>query len=145
MNNPLANIDFMGLRMRMPYPPYFDPTPVPGVPWMPTFELRTCAHMIHPMDPAFDDENYEFKLVKFSNTIHDFFHHSEGVPPPTPEEMDIGVIHHILEEFDNDFIMGKSKRVAWLRILDWPKNMYAKFFGKTKQIFAKASGRSRIV
>ena len=144
MNNPLANISFMALRMRFAFPPYFDPVPGPAPVWMPTYELRTCAHMIHPLDPAFDDGNYEFKLTKFSNTIHDFFHHTPGQLPPEREDMDIGVIHYILEEFDNDFVGGKSTRVAWLRILDWPKSLYAKFFGKTKQMFAKASGRSRI-
>jgi hypothetical protein len=142
MNNPLSNISFMGLRMRFAFPPYFDPVPGPAPVWMPTFELRVATHMIHPLDPDVDD--YERKLITFSNTIHDFFHHSEGQLPPTPEDMDIGVIHYILEEFDNDFVGGKSKRVAWLRILDWPKSLYAKFFGKTKQLFAKASGRSRI-
>ena len=144
MNNPLSNICFMGLRMRFPFPPYFDPTPVPGVPWMPTYELRTAAHMIHPMDPAFDDDNYEFKLIRFSNTIHDFYHHSAGEPPPVREEMDIGVIHYICEEFDNDFIMGISKRVAMRRILDWPGTLYARIFGKTKRLLAKASGKTRI-
>ncbi len=44
----------------------------------------------------------------------------------------------------DDFISGKSERVAWLRILDWPRSMYAKFFNKTMSLFAKVSGKSRI-
>jgi len=58
--------------------------------------------------------------------------------------MSIGVIHYILEEFDNDFVGGKSKRVAMIRILDWPRSLYAKVFGKTKQLFAKASRKSGV-
>lgn len=135
MSNPLANIDFMALEFQF-YPP---------PPKLPTYELRTIARMVHPLDPAFADNDYEFLLTKFSNTIHDFFHHTPGQLPPEREDMNIGVIHYILEEFDNYWrSTGQSKRVAWLRILDWPKNMYAKVFGKTKQVFAKASGKSRI-
>jgi len=135
MINPLANICFMALEFQF-YPP---------PPKLPTYEVRTVAHMIHPLDPAFDDDNYEFKLTKFSNTVHDFFHHVPGEPPPAREDMDIGVIHYILEEFDNYWgSTGQSKRVAWLRILDLPRSMYAKVFGKTKQIFSRASGKSRI-
>ncbi len=144
MHNPLSNICFMGLRMRFPFPPYNDPTPVPGMPWMPTYELRTAAHMIHPMDPAFGETDYEFKLIKFSNTVHDFYHHQAGQMPPQPEDMDIGVIHYVLEEFDNDFIMGKSKRVAMLRILDWPRKMYARLFEKTRNIFTGKARHTRI-
>ena len=54
-----------------------------------------------------------------------------GEPPPGREDMDIGVIHYISEEFDNYWgSAGQSKRVAWLRILDLPRTMYAKVFGK---------------
>lgn len=144
MENPLSTISFMGLRMRFAFPPPGDPVPGPAPVWMPTYELRCAAHMIHPMDPAFDDDDYEFKLIKFSNTVHDFYHHSPGEPPPVRETMSIGVIHYILEEFDNDFVGGKSKRVAFLRILDWPRSLYAKVFGKTKQLFARASRKSRV-
>ena len=168
MENPLATISFMGLRMRFcvdddndgiceagdevphkflmpnPVPPHEPPMIWVHLPWMPTYELRCAAHMIHPMDPAFGDDDYEFKLIKFSNTVHDFYHHRKGDPIPVRETMSIGVVHYILEEFDNDFVMGKSTRVAMHRILDWPRSLYAKVFGKTKQIFAKASRKTRV-
>ena len=144
MENPLSTISFMGLRMRFAFPPPGDPVPGPAPVWMPTYELRCAAHMIHPMDPAFLDEDYEFKLIKFSNTVHDFYHHSAGEPPPDRDSMSIGVIHYILEEFDNDFVGGKSKRVAMRRILDWPKSLYAKVFGKTKKLFARDSSKTRV-
>lgn len=133
MENPLSNVSFMALEMQFSPPP----------PKLPCYELRAIAHMIHPLDPDVDE--YEFKLTKFSNTVHDFFHHTPGQPPPEPEDMNIGVIHYILEEFDNYWgSAAQSKRVARLRILDWPESLYAKVFGKTKQVFAKISGSSRI-
>ena len=128
MENPFSNIGYMALEFKF-YPP-------PLGMKLPTYELRTITHMIHPLDPDVDE--YEFKLIKFSNWAHDFYHHSPGQPPPEPEDMNIGVIHYILEEFDNYWTNynGRSKRVASLRILDWPKGLYAKVLGKTKQFLA---------
>lgn len=133
MENPIANIGFMALEMQFAPPP----------PKLPTYELRCVAHMIHPLDPNIDE--YEMKLTKFSNTVHDFYHHTPGQLPPTPSEMNIGVIHYVCEEFDNYWgSSAQSKRVAMLRVLDWTKNMYAKVFGKTAELFAKVTGTSRI-
>lgn len=122
MKNPLATIGFMATELQFSPPP----------PKLPSYELRAVAHMIHPLDPAVDE--YELKLTKFANTIRDFFHHVQGQPPPEPEDMAIGVIYYICEGFDNYWgSEGQSNRVASLRILDWPKNLYAKAFDKTGQ------------
>lgn len=120
MENPLATIGFMAFEFQS-YPP---------PPKLPSYELRTLAHMIHPLDPDIDE--YEFKLTKFANTVRDFFHHVPEQPPPGPEDMHIGVIHYICEEFDNYWgSIGQSKRVASLRILELPKKLYAKISGRS--------------
>ncbi len=52
--------------------------------------------------------------------------------------------YYLCEEFDNYWgSSAQSKRVAMM-IFDWPRNMYAKFFGKTTELFAKVTGRSKI-
>jgi hypothetical protein len=139
MENPLATIGFMALE-----PEFFPPISPPIMTLkLPSYELRAIAHMIHPLDPDVDE--YEFKLTKFANTIRDFFHHKAEQDPPEPEDMAIGVIYYICEGFDNYWgEVSQSKRVASLRILEWPKNLYAKVFDKTKQGLAKDSGISRI-
>ncbi len=132
MENPFSTISFMALEMQFSPPP----------PKLPTYELRCVTHMIHPLDPTIDE--YEMKLIKFSNIVHDFYHHTPGQLPPTPEEMSIGVIHYLCEEFDNYWgNSAQSKRVAMM-ILDWPRKIYAKVFGKTTELFAKVTGKSRI-
>ncbi len=105
MENPIATICFMAVHMVTSSTP----------PTLPSYELRTIPHMIHPLDPAFPDNDSEFKIVNYINMIHDFFPHGGSSPPNPPEreDMHIGVIHYVCEEFDNYW--GKdaqSKRVA---------------------------------
>ena len=141
MENPLATIGFMAVEPEFS-PPISQPIS-PTTLRLPSYELRTIAHMIHPLDSDVDE--YEFKLTKFANTIRDFFHHRAEQAPPEPEDMAIGVIYYICEGFDNYWgAEGQSTRVASLRILDWPKNLYAKIFHKRRQGLAKDSGISRI-
>ena len=103
MENPLANISFMALEFRRESLP----------PQLPTYELRTLVHMLHPCDPAFSENTYECKLVRFANLVHDFFHHREGQPISGPAAMHIGVVHYICEEFDNYWgPAGRGRRVA---------------------------------
>lgn len=62
-----------------------------------SYEFRTVARLMHPDDPGLTD--YEKKVVKYINFAHDFFH---GGPDPTKLVVtNIGVMYHIVEEFDN--------------------------------------------
>lgn len=103
MENPLASISFMALEFSQESMP----------PQLPTYELRTLVHMVHPRDPAFSENTYECKLVIFANLIHDFFHHREGQAITETAAMHIGVVHYICEEFDNYWgPAGRGRRVA---------------------------------
>ena len=87
------------------------------------------------------DQNQTQLLVDLAK-LYNFL--SNLPKPEQREDMKIGAIHYICEEFDNSEPEGLSKRVAWLKIFDWPKNLYAKSFGKKKQVFTKVSGKSSI-
>ena len=50
--------------------------------------------MIPPLDPAFDNDNYEFKLTKFANTVNKFFAEEKALPG-TMKAIEIKDIYYI--------------------------------------------------
>ncbi len=59
---------------------------------IPTFKVKSIAHLLHPDDPELTD--YEKDVVEYINLIHSYFHGEFS-------KMFIAVIYHVVEVYDS--------------------------------------------